>query len=159
MITFGASAPVPENTERRAAIAQGIQAATGLDEAVLERLVRAFYGKARQDAVIGHLFDGVQDWEHHISKITAFWSSVGLLTGRYHGQPLPPHAKLPLEPHHFSRWLVLFEQTLKEVCSEEGAAYLMEKARRIASSLEMGVAFARGVLPSRAKAATGQDDT
>ena len=77
------------------------------------------------------------------------------MTGRYHGQPLPAHAKLPLEPHHFSRWLVLFEQTLNEVCSPEGAAYLMEKARRIASSLEMGVAFARGVLPERAKAQGG----
>jgi hemoglobin len=152
MTALGPSAPVPENTERRLAISQEIQAATGLDEIVLERLVRAFYARARRDEVIGYLFDGIEDWEKHITNITAFWSSVGLLTGRYHGQPLPAHAKLPLEPQHFARWLVLFEQTLNEVCSDQATAYLMEKARRIASSLEMGVAFARGKLPSRAGA-------
>ena len=143
------SVPFPENAERRAAITAGIQAATGLDEAVLEHLVRSFYATARQDEVIGHLFDGVADWEKHIAKITTFWSSVGLLTGRYHGQPLAAHFPLPLEPLHFARWLVLFEQTARQVCTPEGADYLMEKAHRIARSLEMGVAVSRGELPSR----------
>lgn len=143
------SVPFPESPERRAAITSGIQAATGLDEAVLEHLVRTFYATARQDEVIGHLFDGVTDWEKHIAKITTFWSSVGLLTGRYHGQPLAAHSPLPLEPLHFARWLVLFEQTARDTCSPEGADYLMEKAHRIARSLEMGVAVSRGQLPSR----------
>jgi hemoglobin len=139
----------PENAERRAAITRGIQAATGLDEAVLERLVRAFYATARQDDVIGHLFDRVGDWEKHISQISAFWSSVGLLTGRYHGQPLAAHLPLGLEPGHFVRWLALFEATLREVCTPEAAAHLMERARRIARSLELGTAVYRGDLPSR----------
>src|SRR6478735_4409780 len=90
------SVPIPENAERRAAITRDIQAATGLDEAVLERLVRTFYATARQDEVIGHLFNGVHDWEAHIARITTFWSSVGLLTGSYHGQPLAAHLPLPL---------------------------------------------------------------
>ena len=130
----------PETAERRASITRDIQAATGLDEAALERLVRTFYATARQDDVIGHLFDGVGDWEKHIAQISAFWSSVGLLTGRYHGQPLAAHLKLPLEPRHFVRWLALFEATLREVCSPEAAEYLMEKAHRIARSLELGTA-------------------
>jgi hemoglobin len=138
----------PENAERRAAITREIQAATGLDEAVLELLVRTFYATARRDRLIGHLFDGVQHWEKHIAKITTFWCSVGLLTGRYHGQPLAAHFPLPLEPLHFARWLVLFEQTAREVCTPEGASYLIEKAHRIARSLEMGVAVSRGELPS-----------
>jgi hemoglobin len=143
------SIPFPENAERRAAITSGIQAATGLDEAVLERLVRSFYATAREDAVIGHLFDHVQDWDTHIAKITTFWSSVALLTGRYHGQPLAAHFPLPLEPLHFARWLALFEQTARKTCTPEGADYLMEKAHRIARSLQMGVAVSRGELPSR----------
>jgi hemoglobin len=143
------SVPFPENAERRAAITSGIQTATGLDEAVLEHLVRSFYATARQDEVIGHLLDHVQDWENHIAKISTFWSSVGLLTGRYHGQPLVAHLPLPLEPSHFAHWLVLFEQTARNTCTPEGADYLMEKARRIAGSLEMGVAVSRGELPSR----------
>jgi hemoglobin len=146
------SVPFPENAERRAVITRGIQAATGLDDAILEHLVRSFYATARGDGVIGHLFDHVQDWEKHIAKITAFWSSVALLTGRYHGQPLAAHSPLPLEPTHFARWLVLFEQTARQVCTTEGADYLMEKAHRIARSLEMGVAVSRGALPSRISA-------
>jgi hemoglobin len=139
----------PETAERRASITRDIQAATGLDEAALERLVRTFYATARQDDVIGHLFDGVGDWEKHIAQISAFWSSVGLLTGRYHCQPLAAHLKLPLEPRHFVRWLALFEATLREVCSPEAAEYLMEKAHRIARSLELGTAVHKGELPSR----------
>ena len=57
------SIPFPESAERCASITSAIQAATGLDEAVLEHLVRSFYATARRDEVIGHLFDGVADWE------------------------------------------------------------------------------------------------
>ena len=140
----------PENAERRAAITRDIRAATGLNEAVLECLVRQFYESARRDVTIGYLFDGVADWEAHIAKITAFWSSVALMTGRYHGQPLAAHFPLPLKPHHFARWLILFEATARQVCSPAGADLLMEKARRIAHSLEIGAAVVRGELPPRA---------
>ena len=95
------SIPHPETAERRAEATGRIQAATGLDDAVLERVVRRFYDAARQDEVIGHLFNGVHDWERHIATITSFWSSISLATGRYEGQPLPPHVRLNLQPQHF----------------------------------------------------------
>jgi len=120
---------------------------------LLERVVRAFYGTARQDPMIGHLFDGVEDWEAHIARITAFWSSVALLSGRYHGNPMGPHLKLPLESPHFARWLALFEQTTRDLCSEAGAALLIEKARRIAQSLQLGIEARRGMLPMRQRTA------
>jgi len=141
--------PFPETPEKRAEFTRQIQAATGLDEVALERLVRAFYGTARHDPMIGHLFDGVEDWETHIVRITAFWSSVTLMTGRYHGNPMAPHLKLPLEPPHFARWLALFETTARQVCSEPAVALLLEKARRIAQSLQLGIAAKRGILPAR----------
>jgi hemoglobin len=148
------SNPIPETQERRAAISRDISAATGLDDIVLERLVRAFYDAAREDAVLGPLFAGVHDWEAHIARITTFWSSVALMTGRYHGQPLAAHVPLELQPQHFGRWLALFEQTASGICSPEAVTYLMEKARRIAQSLEFGSAVQRGELPSRVRAAT-----
>ena len=43
---------------------------------------RAFYGAARGDEVLGPLFERVDDWEAHIVRICAFWSSVTLMTGR-----------------------------------------------------------------------------
>jgi hemoglobin len=144
--------PIPESPEHRAAITRRIQGATGLDEPTLERLVRAFYAMARRDPEIGPLFDDVTDWKTHIANITAFWSSVALLTGRYHGQPMAAHVPLPLEPRHFHRWLALFERTAREICTQEGADLLMEKARRIASNLALGVAVSRGELPPSAGA-------
>jgi hemoglobin len=136
-----------EAAARRAAASRAAQAATGLDEAVIERLVRAFYDRARQDPAIGPLFAGVEDWETHIARLCAFWSSVALMTGRYHGQPMAAHAPLGLQPAHFTRWLALFEETVREVCAPAGAEHLLERARRIAASLEHGMAFHRGELP------------
>lgn len=144
-----ASIPFPENPERRAEATRRVEAATGLDEAMLERLVRAFYERARRDPEIGAKFDGVHDWEAHIARITGFWSSVALLTGRYHGQPLPPHVRLDLHPPHFARWLALFEATAREICPPPAVDHLMERARRIAASLALGTSVARGELPPR----------
>lgn len=139
----------PETQERRTALTLGIGRATALDEATLERLVRTFYGAARADAVLGPLFEDVADWEAHIAKICAFWSSVALMTGRYHGQPLAAHLPLNLQPPHFVRWLALFQTTASEVCTPEGAAFLAERAERIARSLELGTAAWQGDLPNR----------
>jgi len=142
-----ASIPFPENPEHRAEATRRVEAATGLNRDVLEALVRAFYDRARRDALIGMKFDGVHNWEDHIARITTFWSSVALQTGEYHGQPLPRHVPLGLQGEHFRRWLALFEETAREVCSPAGAALVIEKARRIAQSMEIGMAVARGELP------------
>lgn len=146
------SVAFPETPERRAAIAREIEAATGLNEQLLERVVRAFYSVARQDPLIGHLFLGVHDWDAHIARISTFWSSVALLSGRYHGNPLAVHLPLPLEPPHFARWLLLFEATLRDHCSAAGATLLLEKATRIAQSLRLGIEAQRGVLPRQLRA-------
>ena len=153
MQTMPSSIVFPETAGRRAEISLQIQRETGLDETLLEGLVREFYGSARRDPIIGYLFDGVEDWEAHIARITAFWSSVALMSGRYHGNPMAPHLKLPLEPSHFTRWLSLFEQAAGAICSPAGATLLLEKARRIAQSLQLGIEAQRGVLPNRRRPA------
>ena len=144
-----ASIPFPETPERRAELTRRLRDTTGLDDAALERLVRAFYERARYDDVIGTRFDGVHDWERHIARITDFWSSVALMSGRYHGQPLAPHLKLDLHPQHFARWLALWEETVRETCPPQAFDHLIDKARRIASSMTMGTAVARGELRQR----------
>jgi hemoglobin len=118
---------------------------SGINEASIERLVRTFYGRAREDILIGPIFNtAVADWEHHIAKITDFWSSIVLRTGRYDGRPMRPHLQLPLKGEHFDRWLMLFEQTLREIFSAEISDLFMDRARRIADSFEMGLASTRG---------------
>ena len=48
-----------------------------LTEAMIERLVRGFYAKVRQDAVLAPIFDArIRDWEPHLEQMFAFWSSV-----------------------------------------------------------------------------------
>lgn len=111
---------------------------TSLSEAVLSELVHGFYGKIRVDPVLGPIFaERITDWEPHLEKMVGFWSSVALMTGRYHGAPVPKHAGLPVTWAHFERWLELFRETAGEVCSPVGAAYVIERAERIALSLHM----------------------
>lgn len=133
-------------TARRAAFAAEVQARTGIDEAMIERLVHGFYGRVRADPLLGPVFETrIPDWEPHLARMCAFWSSVTLMTGRYHGRPMPAHAPLPIDAGHFDRWLGLFETTARDVCPPAAADLFVEKARMIAQSLEMGIATHRGV--------------
>ena len=116
-----------------------------LREPMIALLVRTFYDRARRDALIGPVFEAaVADWDDHIGKITDFWSSVMLRTGRYQGRPMRPHLILPLTGAHFDRWLALFEATARELCPPEIAEAFIVRARRIADSFEMARASQRG---------------
>lgn len=133
--------------ERRRAMSRAIQDETGIDEAMIERVVRSFYGRVRQDELLGPVFEArIDDWEPHLERMFAFWSSVALMTGRYHGQPMPKHLPLPVDGVHFDRWLALFEATVQELCPPEAAEHFMERARRIAESMELGIAGTNGIL-------------
>ncbi|WP_254900850.1 group III truncated hemoglobin [Maritimibacter sp. HL-12] len=113
---------------------------TGLDEGILRDLVHSFYGKVRRDAVLGPIFAArISNWEPHLDRMVAFWSSVALMTGRYHGRPVPAHTPLPIDGAHFERWLRLFRETAHEVCTPAGAWYVIERAERIARSLHIAV--------------------
>ncbi|MWD29108.1 preprotein translocase [Aquicoccus sp. SCR17] len=115
-----------------------VMAETALDESVLEVLVHGFYAKVRVDPLLGPIFaERISDWGPHLERMVAFWSSVVLMTGRYHGKPVPKHAGLPVEWAHFERWLELFRETAHQVCTPEGASRVIESAERIARSLHM----------------------
>jgi hemoglobin len=132
---------------RRAAFAAEVTLKTGIDEAMIRRLVHAFYDRVRSDAVLGPIFEArVADWPSHLDRMCAFWSSVTLMTGRYHGRPMQAHAPLPVAGAHFDRWLAMFAATAQEVCPPEAAELFIGKARTIAESLELGIAFSRGLM-------------
>ena len=134
-------------TERRLQITSSIVERTGIDEPMIERLVRTFYSAVRTDELIGPVFaERIIDWELHIQRMCEFWSSVALMSGRYHGQPMMKHMPLPVDGRHFDRWLELFERTAREVCPGAASDHFIERAHRIAKSLEMGIAAGRDVL-------------
>ena len=125
---------------------------TGLDERILTTLIYRFDARVRADTVLGPIFDDrITDWAPHLDRMVAFWSSVALMTGRYHGAPVPAHAGLPIGWEHFDRWLALFRKTAQETCTADGAAHVIACAERIARALHMAVGNAgpRTVPPLR----------
>jgi hemoglobin len=103
-----------------------------------ERLVRAFYGRALTDPIIGFLFTDVAkiDLEAHIPTITSFWETVLLGARSYLGGAFRPHAvlnaKSPLQRGHFERWLVLWSTTVDELFAGERAELAKAHANRVA---------------------------
>jgi hypothetical protein len=97
--TLSMSMDVRPPESGRDAIVDDIVARTGIDEPMIDRLVRNFYGRTRLDPLIGPVFkEKVHDWEAHFARMCAFWSSVALMSGRYHGQPMAAH--LPRRSTH-----------------------------------------------------------
>jgi hemoglobin len=134
---------------RRNLLVADIVERTGIDEAMIDRLVRSFYGRAQKDPLIGPVFARhVDDWEDHYARLRDFWSSVVLMSGRYHGQPMAKHFPLGIDTPHFNRWLELFVETAQDVCPPAAAALFIDRAHRIADSLEMGIATSRGEIKS-----------
>lgn len=136
-----------DDEERRARIVQQMREQTGIDEHMIQELVHRFYARIRADELLGPIFNArIQDWPPHLERMCQFWSSVVLSSGVYHGQPMRMHMPLPVDARHFDHWLALFEQTARELFDERIAESFMERARRIALSLELGIASGQGVL-------------
>jgi hemoglobin len=87
-----------------------------MTEQELSDLVHEFYGKVREDEVLGPV---------------------------YKGNPMMAHLKhrAGIEPSMFERWLGLWRETAAEILSENGAAAVVGKAERIAESLQLGMFF------------------
>ena len=118
-------------------------------EDTIRRQVHTFYGRVREDPMLGPVFnEAIADWDEHLAKLTDFWSSVLLGTGRFRGSPMAAHARRPaIRDEHFARWLALFEATAREVCPPEAAALFIERSQMIGRSLRLGLAVSRGEIP------------
>jgi hemoglobin len=126
------------------------------DEAAIERLVHAFYARARTDWLLGPVFEtAVDDWAAHLDTLVRFWCSVLLRAGSYRGNPMAAHRPLALDDQHFARWLALWDATAHDVLPPLQARHVFETAQRIGRSLRIGL----GVDPLRRerRAAGGPD--
>lgn len=132
-----------------------------------ERLVRAFYGRALVDPIIGFLFTDVAklDLEAHVPRITNFWETILLGARSYGGGAFRPHVelhfKVPLTRGHFDRWLYLWALTLDELFEGERVELAKAHAARVATAFEsrlrsfdeQGVEFASGLADAEPAAA------
>jgi hemoglobin len=105
-----------------------------------ERLVRAFYGRAFEDPVIGFLFTDVAklDLEAHVPRITSFWETILLGAQSYGGGAFRPHAELhmkaPLRRAHFDQWLRLWFATVDDLFAGPRAELAKSHAARVATA-------------------------
>lgn len=135
-------------SETRAQIVAERVAQTGIDEAMIHRLVHSFYGAVRADPLLGPIFESkVDDWPAHLAKLVDFWSSIALMTGRFSGRPMAAHAPLPIQATHFSRWLELFRATAREVCTPAAADFFIARAEQIAKSFQVNLELLSGGPP------------
>jgi hemoglobin len=126
-----------------------------LTEPEIAALVRRFYATARQDPVLGPVFDrAVDDWDAHVAKVAAFWSSALLGVRGYRGNPLAEHAKHELDPAMFERWLAIWGATAEAMFEPEAADLLKVRAAMIARSLQLGLFGVPGLTPGSTPPAT-----
>ena len=110
------------------------------DRAGCERLVRAFYGRALVDPIIGWIFVDIAklDLEAHVPVIASFWETILLGSQTYGGGAFRPHAalhaKVALQAEHFQRWLVLWRTTVDELFTGQRAELAKAHALRVAQA-------------------------
>lgn len=115
-----------------------------IDRAFISGLVRDFYGRVRGDMRLGPIFAAEisGNWEPHLVKMTDFWCSVILKDGSYSGRPVPAHTKLDqVCEADFDIWLSHFRATARDRCPPEVAATFIDRAERIAKSLQLAMFF------------------
>lgn len=130
--------PHPLQPDRRLITAMPLPDLCTNDE--IARLVDAFYARVRTDPDLGPVFAArIDDWPHHLARLTDFWSSVLRGTARYDGQPMARHQALPeLDAALFRRWLALFRETAAAQPNAALARAAVATAERIARSLWLG---------------------
>lgn len=108
-------------------------------------LVDTFYGKVKEDDLLGDVFNNViQDrWPQHLEKMYTFWQTVLLGEHTYYGSPFPPHAQLPVTKKHFDRWLSLFYATLDELFEGEKAKEAKWRASKMAEMFQYKIDYYR----------------
>lgn len=98
----------------------------------IERLVRGFYGKVRDDPTLGPIFGRrIDGWEPHRRRM----SERGYQP-RPNASPPELHQRIAETTRDdFRHWLGLFEATASEVFDAEEATTVVARATRIAERL------------------------
>lgn len=89
----------------------------------INRVVSAFYNEIARDPVLKHPFNTVDDWPHHIERLTHFWwirfGGTPYMSVSY--DPVGKHYETGFNVPFLERWLSLFEDALKKNLTKEQA--------------------------------------
>lgn len=112
-----------------------------VSEASIKVMVDSFYAEVRKDEVLGPVFEHALhgQWDAHMPRMYAFWSTVLLGSGSFQGNVYGKHMALSgITKEHFVRWLALFKETVNQLWAPEAAQEAVLVADRIAGSLQYG---------------------
>lgn len=118
-------------------------------QADVKLLIDTFYGKVKQDEIIGFIFNDIigEHWDRHLPIMYKFWDMVLLSKPGYEGYPTRTHLevnkKIPLQKEHFDRWLLLWNDTINSFFSGEIASQAREKAKLMADLIHIKVEDSR----------------
>lgn len=103
----------------------------------IHKVVKTFYQKVEIDTLLKIPFLAVDDWPHHIERLTHFWwirlGGRPYLDVRY--DPVGRHFETGFNEHFLERWLELFHQVLKTHLTQEQADQWYALAQSMGTSL------------------------
>jgi hemoglobin len=108
----------------------------------LQRVMVDFYAIALRDEMIGHHFTDL-DLSTHIPITVDFWEKALFAKPTYYRNTFAihkeAHAKHPMIPEHFVRWVEIFCTVVDGKFAGEAAELLKLRARSIADSMSLGL--------------------
>ena len=115
----------------------------------IEQLVNTFYGRVREDDLIGPIFNSVvgDHWDTHLPKMYAFWGMSLFGEGGYRGNAVQKHVEIdknfPLEEAHFNRWISLWREIVDSMYEGPVAEDAKKKAGLMLQLIQIKVNAAR----------------
>jgi hemoglobin len=117
----------------------------------VKTVVDKFYRKVATDPVLQVPFRSVEDWPHHIERLTHFWWA------RFGGEPYIDTTYNPAAKHFLAgfneeflaRWLALFKETLSSTLEPEQAELWGIIADRMGGALLAKDQMMRGMIPTK----------
>lgn len=118
------------------------------DREDVRNLVYTFYGKIREDELLGPVFNGQiapDQWPPHLEKMIDFWETNLFGIPKFRGNPMRAHQQVDASTNsgitqlHFAQWLRLWYQTLDELFIGERADRARNGARRMSTPMFIGI--------------------
>lgn len=104
----------------------------------ISKVITLFYQRVAVDQLLRIPFASVEDWPHHIERLTHFWwirfGGPPYLDVRY--DPIGKHFESGFNHHFLERWLELFDRILRETLNPQQAKLWQEFATSMGASLE-----------------------
>lgn len=114
----------------------------------IQTLVHNFYGKIREDEMLGPIFNhhiSEEQWPAHLSKLTDFWESNLFGVSKFRGSPTQKHSQVDkhmkhtMSQKHFGRWIQLWFETIDELFEGDRAERAKMLSRKMATGQFMAV--------------------